>query len=74
MTKLLHIPTGEYIKFLSSIKYDRAHPENESEEVVSFEDSYAYEYDHISIEEFAQNYCDCPLYISSLNELEIIYD
>ena len=82
MTKLLYIPTGEYVTFLSSSEYDLNHPEDESERVMTYEDSYIYVRYGLSIENYIKRYCNRQVNIdnvaqyelSSLNELEIIYD
>ena len=40
MTKILHIPSGEFVVFLSSNEYDEKHQEDRSERVTRWEDSY----------------------------------
>jgi hypothetical protein len=40
MIKLLHISSGEYVQFLSSNEYDMKHPDDKSERVLNYEDSY----------------------------------
>ena len=80
MTKILNIVTGEYIVFLSSIKYDMKHPLDSSEDVIVFEDSYYFETSGMDILDYINSsirrkeigkYCDR---IDSLDELEIVYD
>ena len=46
MTKILHIPTGELLTFLSSIEYDKKHESdknyNKNDRVTELEDSFWY--------------------------------
>ena len=85
MTKLLHITSGQYVKFLSSIKYDRVnHIEGMFNYIECYEDSYMYENNKQSIEEYLKNgfqnggatvtYKDSPLTDYNASEFEIIYD
>jgi hypothetical protein len=84
MTKILHITSGQYLTFLSSNKYDTEHPLDTSEEVVDYENSYSLEHYTFTIEEYVSHYIhegnrhdvgkNKFVVISSLNELEIIYD
>ena len=46
MTKLLYIPTGEYVEFVSSFSYDKIHNLTAGQiliKVVEFEDSFSFE-------------------------------
>ena len=40
MTRILHIPSGTFATFLSSIEYDNTHPNDTTEDVVDYENSY----------------------------------
>ena len=55
MTKLLYIPSGEYVKFISSFVYDKKYlAENHSldeEWVINYEDSYSSEHSKMTIED-----------------------
>ena len=84
MTKLLHITSGQYVCFLSSIKYDSEHPLDRSESVINYEDSYYSQRNGFTIKEYIEYYlepeCEIEVGVSkililySLDELEIIYD
>jgi len=56
MTKLLHITSGQYVYFLSSLEYDRKNHKHLSlsTHVLDYEDSYMYEDGHIPIEEILE--------------------
>lgn len=85
LTKILYIPTGEYVKFLSSVSYDISHPENITERVIDYENSYV-KYRYVwSIEKYIQEIINSnkELYIPEIDkqnlefsreEFEIIYD
>lgn len=87
MTKLLYIPTSEFLPFLSSIKYDRETTLEEelyidSEQVIEYEDSFSFENENCSLEEYIEKLIKEPRSYKSdkitgavlfREELEIIY-
>lgn len=44
MTKILHIPSGEYVRFVSSVSWDKAHGYTCADQirVIDFEDSFSF--------------------------------
>ena len=84
MTKLLYIPIGEYVSFVSSTFYDKRH--SPTNRVIDFEDSFNYFNCHLTLEEYIKDYLltgGDPInnevrinsgMIITREEFEIIYD
>jgi hypothetical protein len=85
MTKILYVPAGELVEFVSSIEWDEAHSDNCTDCVVRYEDSYVHSRG-IPITQWIYNtvtdttYREGNLYNSFfqhplvLEDFEIIYD
>lgn len=71
MTKILHIPSGTFANFVSSMEYDRTHPNNDGL-VVIIEDSFLHECDE-SVDEIIKNHLCCNKEAVKA-EFEVIYD
>ena len=80
MTRILHIPTGNFVPLESSIAWDRAHMEDDGFDmnVLDIEDSYAYSqgrsvkeiFEHIVAGTTGNKDFD----VLNVSELELVYD
>lgn len=80
MTKILHIPTGNFVPLESSIAWDRAHMEEAPVymNVLEIEDSYVFSQGR-SIEEIFERIVagttgNKDFDVLSVSELELVYD
>jgi hypothetical protein len=80
MTKILDLVNGQYVKFISSHKYEMEHLDDKTYQVIDFEDSYSYEIgssvrQHIDYM-LEDNMCDAQSRYKgyTLENFEVIYD